>query len=104
MRKNQNEIELSASDLSNHIACQHASYLDLCVANGMLEHPKYRDPSLAILQQRGLEFELAYLQSLRDKGYTISEPGSDDLSSSLDRTINAMHKGVVLNSHLLLHF
>lgn len=94
MRKLQNNIELSASDLSNYIACKHVTYLDLSVANGVIEYPHYRDPMLAVLQQRGLEFEQTYLQSLKDKGCSISEPGSDDNTTGLHRTVNAMYAGV----------
>src|SRR5688572_5153801 len=94
MRKTEVNIQLSATDLSNYIACDHITFLDLSVAQGIKEHPKYRDPSLAILQQRGLEFEQAYLQSLRDKGYTIAEPASEDNTTALERTIKAMHDGV----------
>src|SRR3954453_2338823 len=94
MRKLQKEIELSASDLSNYIACRHLTFLDLSVANGLLEHPKYRDPMLAVLQERGLEFEQAYLRSLKEKGFSISEPGSDDDSIGVQRTIKAMREGV----------
>jgi uncharacterized protein len=94
MKKLQDQIELSATDLSNYIACRHATYLDLSAANGILSYPQYHDPLLAILQQRGLEFEQAYLQSLREQGLTISEPGADELSKGLQRTITAMKSGV----------
>ncbi len=66
----------------------------MCALNGIIEHPTYRDPSLKILQERGLEFEQAYLHSLKEKGYSISEPSDDELSTALDRTINSMHNGV----------
>src|SRR4051812_37655984 len=94
MRKLQNDIELSASDLSNYIACKHATFLDLCVTNGIIEQPRYRDPMLAVLQERGLAFEQAYLQSLKDKGLSISEPEADDNTTGLERTIQAMQKGI----------
>ena len=94
MRKHQNEIGLSASDLSNYIACNHTTFLDLRMANGILEHPRYQDPDVKILQQRGLEFEQAYLQSLRDKGCIISELRSDDNVTGVERTIKAMREGV----------
>jgi predicted RecB family nuclease len=94
MKKNQKDIALSATDLSNYIACRHATYLDLSAANGIIDVPQYRDPMLAILQQRGHEFERAYLQSLREQVLTISEPGGDEQSTSIERTIAAMQNGV----------
>ena len=41
MRKHKNEIELelSASDLSNYIACDHITFSDLGVAYGIREQP-----------------------------------------------------------------
>jgi uncharacterized protein len=94
MKKTKENIELSATDLSNYIACRHVTYLDLSAANGTMNVPQYRDPMLAILQQRGLEFEQAYLKSLRDEGLTIAEPGGDEQSTSIERTISAMQNGV----------
>lgn len=81
----------SASDISNHLACRYATFLDLQVATGQLAEPIYRDPALSILQERGLEFELAYLAHLRAQGLRISEPG--ETSAGLTRTINAMQAG-----------
>lgn len=84
----------SAGDLSSHIACNHLTYLDLAVLKGTLEAPDYRDPMLVILQERGLEFETAYLNRLKGKRLQIAEPGLDDDETALQRTILAMQRGV----------
>lgn len=93
MKKIDNKIELSAGDLSNHIACSHLTYLDLAATQGTIKTPDYRDPMLAILQERGLEFEHAYLEILKDSGLQIIEPNSDDNETALQRTILAMQQG-----------
>jgi predicted RecB family nuclease len=91
MRKINHTIELSASDISNHLACKYVTLLDLEVVAGMRAEPVYRDPSLAILQERGQEFELNYLDFLRRQGLQISEPGGP--YTGIDRTIWAMENG-----------
>jgi uncharacterized protein len=94
MKLQSNHILLSASDLSSHTACNHLTYLDLFVAKGVFEAPQYRDPMLAILQERGLVFEQAFLQSLRDQGLSIAEPNADEKETSINRTISAMIDGI----------
>ncbi|PWT71234.1 MAG: recombinase RecB [Bacteroidetes bacterium] len=85
---------LSAMDLSHFMACKHLTTLDQAGALGVLEIPPVRDPSLAAIQQRGFEFEKEYLQTLKDKGFSISEPENEEGRSSLERTINAMNNGI----------
>lgn len=94
MKKGKAGIELSAGDLSAHIACIHLTHLELASINGTIDAPDYRDPMLAILQERGLEFEQNYLRSLKNKGLQVAEPASDDMETSIQRTISAMHAGI----------
>ncbi len=42
-----------ASDLVGHLHCRHLTALDIEVANGRLEKPKFWDPFQEILQERG---------------------------------------------------
>ena len=65
MRKGTDGLELSASDLASHLGCRHLTQLDLVVADGRLTPPAWRDPTLEVLQQRGLELEQLYLEHLR---------------------------------------
>ena len=94
MRRLPDGYELSAIDLVNHLGCHHVTQLDIAVANGALAPPQWRDPDLAILQERGLELEAAYLEHLRQQGSQVAVPGSDEDRSSLDRTVAAMRDGV----------
>jgi predicted RecB family nuclease len=93
MKQIEKGILLSAGDLSSHIACSHLTYLDLAATKGAIKAPDYRDPMLAILQERGLEFEQAYLKILKDSGLQIIEPNSDDIETALQRTVLAMKQG-----------
>jgi hypothetical protein len=121
MRKVDDRLELSASDLASHLGCRHLTQLDLLVANGRLVPPRWRDPTLEVLQQRGLELEQLYLDRLRAQGLTIAEAtrndgsyrdtserliSNDTLSSSclVSRPLTLKHKSctVVLNASDLL--
>jgi hypothetical protein len=55
------QLRLSATDLSNHLACHHLSVLDLSVARGARKSPEWKSPDLEIIRQLGMEHELAYL-------------------------------------------
>ena len=93
MRTAAHGLDLSASDLANHLGCHHLTQLDLAVATGDRQPPEWRDPALAVLQQRGLELEQTYLDHLRRQGRHVVELGSDEDGSALERTISAMRGG-----------
>jgi hypothetical protein len=93
MRKTNDFIQLSASDLSNYIACHHLSFLDLSAVEGKIQKPEYRDPLLAILQERGHLFEDEYLQKLKDNGLTVENHFDGSNDSGLSRTIRSMLQG-----------
>jgi predicted RecB family nuclease len=65
------QIRLSATDLSNHLACGHLTSLDLSVARGERDEPEWRAPDVVVIQELGLRHEAAYLQSLLDKGVAL---------------------------------
>ena len=69
---------LSASDLANHLGCRYLTALDLAAAEGRIDSPMWRDPGLAVLQERGLEHEQAYLDHLAGDGVTITRLEPDD--------------------------
>ena len=94
MRTQGNNILLAATDLSNHLACRHHTTLDLAAARGLLDAPTYRDPALAVLQERGLQHERAYLDHLAGQGRTITVV-ADDMSadSAVERTRALMRDG-----------
>jgi uncharacterized protein len=93
MRTVGDRLELSASDLASHLGCRHLTQLDLLVAKGRLVPPRWRDPTLEVLQQRGLELERLYLDTLRAEGLTIATVGEGDRETGLDRAIQAMQGG-----------
>ena len=54
MRRAAGRVELSASDLSQFLACRRRTALDLAVAHERLRAPVWRDPAKELLQERGL--------------------------------------------------
>src|SRR5690606_36903954 len=88
-----NNFVLSASDLSNHIACNHLSFLNMALANEEIDAPKYRDPMLALLQERGQEFEDMHLNTLREHRKDLVVIPSEDNGSAFERTLSAMKAG-----------
>lgn len=83
-------FQLSATDLSNHLSCQHLTGLNRKVALGELKRPHWTDPSLAVLEQRGREHEAAYVAFLLRSGRTVVNLQG----ASVDATLKAMQQGV----------
>jgi len=71
MKASSANIRLSASDLSNHLACRHLTALDLAVAGGWRPAPTWHSPDAWVLQQRGIAHENAYIQHLESQGLSI---------------------------------
>ena len=67
------QLRLSASDLSNHLACSHSTILDYEVAGGVRNAQKWHSPDLWVLQERGLRHERAYIAYLEAKGLTVKD-------------------------------
>jgi uncharacterized protein len=86
-------LRLAATDVSNHLACRHLTQLDRAVAEGRIAAPAWRDPALAVLQQRGLAHEKAYIEHLRERGLAVVEPAEEGGKLSVERTIQAMRAG-----------
>jgi uncharacterized protein len=94
-------IVVSASDLVGYLACDHLATLELGRAQGLWDRPPRReDPELALLQERGVEHEMAYLERLRADGRSIHEvelrhPDSpEELRAAEAETVDAMRRGV----------
>src|SRR6202790_93391 len=60
------QIRLSATDLSNHLACRHVTTLDLLVARGEKRVPEWAAPDLVVIRERGARHEAAYLAYLAE--------------------------------------
>src|SRR5580692_5505967 len=67
------QIRLSATDLSNHLACRHLTVLDLEVARGSRPAPGFSSPDLRVIQELGLRHEAAYLASLTRRGFSVAD-------------------------------
>ena len=88
-------ILLSASDLSTHMSCKHATFLNLQLAREIIPSPpKYDNPSLEALQQRGEEFEKDYINQLKGSGRTVAEISRGDTKEAAVQTLEAMKHGV----------
>jgi predicted RecB family nuclease len=87
-------FRLSASDLSNHLACRHLTTLDFGVAVGTRSTPTWHSPDLWVLQKRGLEHETAYVAYLAAQGFSVidlRDLSEEDASREVAR---AMRDGV----------
>ncbi|HEX8039763.1 MAG TPA: TM0106 family RecB-like putative nuclease, partial [Chryseosolibacter sp.] len=60
-------FQLAATDLSDHLSCEHLTQLKRVVAIGEAQEPYYHDPSLDALIKRGQEHEAAYVKYLAEK-------------------------------------
>lgn len=67
------QLRLSATDLSNHLACHHLSVLDLSVARGARKFLEWKSPDLEIIRQLGMEHELAYLRYLEKLDFKVRD-------------------------------
>lgn len=81
MKRENNILIFSATDLSNYINCKHLSSLNKEAALGNLKKPVYKNRVTEMLQQKGIAFEQAFLSKLEDEGKIIvsidqKEPGA----------------------------
>ena len=87
-------VRLSATDISNHLACRDSTNFNLAVALGQRTAPEVRVPDLWVLQELGLRHEKAYLDSLASTGLTVlnlGDMGNEDQAQTA--TLRAMNEG-----------
>ena len=86
-------ITFSATDLVNFFGCRHATFSD----RRNLDNPVLAgegDPYVVLLQEKGLEHERRYLESLRREGRQVIDIASDgSLAERIARTREAMAAG-----------
>ncbi|MBK8179273.1 MAG: hypothetical protein IPK67_10380 [Planctomycetes bacterium] len=87
-------LRLSATDLAKHLACHHLTELERAVAERRLDPPDWHDPALALLQERGLAHETAYVQHLRAQGLGVVDLRDVEGADAVSRTRTAMAEGV----------
>jgi predicted RecB family nuclease len=83
-------VQLSATDLANHLGCRHLTELNRLVALGKRNKPSWSDPALAVLAKRGADHETAYVNHLQSQGLTVINLNGQPLTA----TIDAMQKGI----------
>ncbi|HLS46425.1 MAG TPA: TM0106 family RecB-like putative nuclease [Ornithinicoccus sp.] len=95
MQQTDGVLRLSATDLTTHLACAHATTLDLEAARGLRAEPENGfDEQLQLVFAKGLEHEHAYLASLRARGLEVVEiPGRGSLAEREAATVDAMYAG-----------
>ncbi|MBT5591782.1 MAG: TM0106 family RecB-like putative nuclease, partial [Gemmatimonadetes bacterium] len=87
----EDQLSLSATDLSSHLGCHHLTQFSVRVKKGELKRPYYDDPTLELLRQKGTEHEEAYLEHLRGQGLSLKE--FPDHGPTTDDTLAAMREG-----------
>ena len=89
------QTRLSATDLSNHLACRHLTILDLEVARGTRAAPDFNSPDLRIIQELGLRHEAAYLASLTSSGFLVADLREvHDDEMAVAETLKCMASGI----------
>jgi len=90
----ESNLQLSASDLVNHLSCNHLSMLDVELAKGNLSKPDHYDPLLEILRERGQLHEAAFIDHLKNQGFeVVVVDGADISDKSVEATLEAMRTG-----------
>jgi uncharacterized protein len=96
MKAQPSGIRLAATDLSNHLACRHATTLDLQVARGERPAPDWAAPDLVVIRERGERHEKAYLAHLEqnEKLAVVNLSAIKDEKELLEETQRCMAQGV----------
>jgi len=95
MKLTSSQIRLTATDLSNHLACHHLTSLDLSVARGQRSAPEWRSPDAVVIQELGMRHEAAYLRFLQDKGMSLVDFREIvDENRAVAETVSCMERGV----------
>jgi len=66
-------LRFSPSDLGDFVACEHLTQLELAMAMSGGARPAGENAFAELLQRKGEAHELAYLQSLRERGHAVVE-------------------------------
>lgn len=93
MRVRNGRITFSATDVANHLSCAYLTKLDLRLARGEIAEPAWENPHLVVLQQRGLEHERAYIESLRTRRLSVLDLSDEPEAASQEMTRTAMESG-----------
>jgi len=94
MKKKNEVLEVSASDLVGYLNCRHLSDLDRAVAERVLAKPVVWDPLLQLLWERGSIHETNYVDHLIAAGFDVVRiEGIDITDDAVTQTLSAMKDG-----------
>ena len=94
MKSINRKLVLSATDLSNHLACSHLTQLNRRHESGELQRPVRKNQFLERMITRGLEHETAYIRQLTlEHGDSVLEIDFHD-AHALEKTHRAMQQGI----------
>jgi len=100
MKLRADRVELSPSDVTGFLACEHLTTLSLRAARGEIARPEVANEQAELVFRKGLEHERAYLETLRAAGRSIAEielaksEFGRDWEDAQARTVAAMRAGV----------
>lgn len=93
MRRGDQNLIFSASDIVNFLGCPHRTVLDYRALTGEIE-PDADDEFLELLAAKGIEHEEAYLQQLSDDGKDVCQISLGiDVDQQLSETASALRSG-----------
>lgn len=73
VRLHADRLQLSPSDVTAFLACEHLTTLSLAQARGELDGPEVENEQAELIFRKGLEHERAYLEHLRGEGKAVIE-------------------------------
>ena len=95
MKRFDDHLSLSPTDLSYFLGCRHRTALELSVAHGIRRRPVWDDPLLEALFERGRDHERRYVDSLATSGARLVDLSDlKQRDEAIARTLEAMHVGV----------
>ncbi|MGD8149570.1 TM0106 family RecB-like putative nuclease [Ornithinimicrobium sp. Y1694] len=87
-------LVLSATDVTRHVGCAHATTLELDVARGVLEVPEVEDASLQLVSALGTSHEEGFRETLRQQGRQVVDiPPVGSYREREVATLEAMRAG-----------
>jgi hypothetical protein len=78
MQQIRGQFALSPSDLGTFVACEHLTQLEAAVARRERTRPSVENAFADLIQRKGAEHELAFLEALHLAGHVVAQVGLDD--------------------------
>src|SRR5918994_1854401 len=101
MHVHDDRLNLSPSDVTAFLACEHLTTLSLRHARGEIERPAVENEQAELIFRKGLEHERAYLESLRAKG--LSFPETPDPEGDYDKAPRATADAIRAGEHDVIY-